>query len=202
MGNGRSLRPERWALLETAQDGRLTLRAPAVGLWRGAPLLGAVITGGTVVGQLEVLGVLHDLRVPEGARGQVVERFDDDRARIPVAHGDALLVLDPEAAGEVMVESAAVAAGEAGQGLFFRAPSSGRFYVRPSPDKPSFVTEGQEVEAGDVVCLLEVMKTFNRVGYAPDAATGLPERVRVLRVVPTDGADLDAGDPILELEPA
>jgi acetyl-CoA carboxylase biotin carboxyl carrier protein len=194
------VRGERVAAMERGADGRLTLRAPAVGLWRGAPATGAVITGGSVVGQLEVLGVLHDLRVPEGARGQVVARHGDDRARIPVSHGDVLFVLDPEAAGEVMVESSA-SVGASTDGLFFRASGSGRFYARPAPDKPAFVTEGQEVSTGDVVGLLEVMKTFNRLAYEAGGAAGLPERARVVRVVPEDGADLDAGDPILELEP-
>jgi acetyl-CoA carboxylase biotin carboxyl carrier protein len=49
------------------------------------------------------------------------------------------------------------------------------------------------------VALLEVMKTFNRVQYG---GSGLPERARVLRVVPSDGDDLAAGDAILELEDA
>ena len=43
------------------------------------------------------------------------------------------------------------------------------------------------------MCLLEVMKTFNRVTYS-----GTPARVRELLVA--EGADVNAGDPILGLE--
>jgi acetyl-CoA carboxylase carboxyltransferase component len=83
--------------------------------------------------------------------------------------------------------------------LAIRAPSSGRFWARPSPEKQSFVSVGDVVTAGQTVCLLEVMKTFHRVAYAGD---GLPERARVLAIRPADGDDLAAGDVLIELEPA
>jgi biotin carboxyl carrier protein len=44
------------------------------------------------------------------------------------------------------------------------------------------------------VCLLEVMKTFNRVTYSG-------ARVRVTELLVADGADVNAGDPLLALEP-
>lgn len=199
--DGRVFAPELAVRVERRADGRVALRSPAVGLWRGAPMAGAVVTEGTWVGELEVLGVLHALRVPAGARGQVVERPEDDRARIPVEHGQSLVVLDPEAAGEVMAAPGVAERASGSGGLVFRAPTSGRFYLRPAPDKPPFVEEGQEISAGDPVGLLEVMKTFNRIAYAASAADALPERARVKRVVPADGDDLSSGDPILELEP-
>lgn len=201
--DGRVFEPTLVVRVEERPDGRVALRAPAVGRWRGAPPQGAVVTGGTLLGELEVLGVLHALRVPAGARGQVVERPDDDRARIPVDFGTELVVLDPEAAGAEMARDAAGESGGEGKGgLAFPASSSGRFYLRPAPDKDPFVTEGQIIGAGDPICLLEVMKTFNRIVYDPSAVAGLPERAKVIRVVPADGDDLGAGDPILELEPA
>jgi acetyl-CoA carboxylase biotin carboxyl carrier protein len=44
-----------------------------------------------------------------------------------------------------------------------RAPMVGTFYLRPSPDQPPFVAVGAAVQAGDTVCLVEVMKMFNTV---------------------------------------
>jgi acetyl-CoA carboxylase biotin carboxyl carrier protein len=155
------------------------------------------------MGQLEVLGQLHRLEVPEGAHGMVVPYAPPlDRARLPVAFGQALLVLDPSAVGSAGADAAADAAGtaaDAGSDLVFRSPSSGRFYGRPGPDKPPFVSVGDVISTGQTVALLEVMKTFNRVQYG---GSGLPERARVVRIVPADDADLSAGDPILELEAA
>jgi acetyl-CoA carboxylase carboxyltransferase component len=84
-------------------------------------------------------------------------------------------------------------------GLVFRAPLAGRVYFRPAPGKPAFVAPGDTIARGTTVCLLEVMKSFNRIAYGGD---GLPERARVVRVLIEDGADVDPGTPILQLEPA
>jgi len=75
----------------------------------------------------------------------------------------------------------------------FRAPTSGRFYGRPGPGKPAFVTAGSELVPNATICLLEVMKTFHRVTYSGD-------RARVREVLVEDGADVNAGDPLLALE--
>jgi acetyl-CoA carboxylase biotin carboxyl carrier protein len=76
---------------------------------------------------------------------------------------------------------------------------SGRFYLRPAPDKPAFAEVGATLTRGQTVCLLEVMKTFNRLALSGD---DLPERVKVVAVVPADGEDISRGDVLLRLEPA
>jgi hypothetical protein len=43
------------------------------------------------------------------------------------------------------------------------------------------------------------MKSFNRIAYGGE---GLPERARIVRLLIEDGSDVDAGTPILQLEPA
>lgn len=83
------------------------------------------------------------------------------------------------------------------QGLIFRAPLAGRVYFRPSPDKPPFVDVGGVISRGTTVCMLEVMKSFNRIGYDGDS---LPERARVGGFLIADGADVELGTPILQLE--
>ncbi|WP_066321669.1 acetyl-CoA carboxylase [Bacillus sp. FJAT-29814] len=40
------------------------------------------------------------------------------------------------------------------------APLPGVFYRRPSPDQPEYVQEGDQVNPGDIVGLIEIMKTF------------------------------------------
>ena len=57
-----------------------------------------------------------------------------------------------------------------------RAPMVGTFYLRPSPDQPAFVTVGGAVQAGDTVCLVEVMKMFNSVKAG---VAGTVERILV-----------------------
>jgi acetyl-CoA carboxylase biotin carboxyl carrier protein len=195
MTDGRSHRPELVALLG---DG-LTVLAPAVGLWRGGPQPGTLARPGDEIGELEILGVLHRLVAPAQAVGAVVDDGRPRRAPIAVDYRANLFTIDPAAiAGTVAAaEQADLAA--AGGTLQFRAPLSGRFYARPSPDKPPFVQPGDEIAEGQTIGLLEVMKTFNRLTYGGES---LPKRARVRAVLPDNEADLDQGDPILEIEPA
>jgi len=44
-----------------------------------------------------------------------------------------------------------------------KCPLPGTFYRGPSPDAEPFLSEGGEVRAGDIVGLVEVMKTFQEV---------------------------------------
>jgi acetyl-CoA carboxylase biotin carboxyl carrier protein len=195
MTDGRSHRHELVALL--GDD--LTVRSPAVGLWRGGPSPGRVVRPGDEIGELEILGVLHRLVAPAHAVGAVVDDGRPRRAPIAVDHGAVLFRVDPAAvAGTLAAAETAQDAATTGA-LLFRAPLSGRFYARPGPDQPPFVHAGDEIAEGQTVGLLEVMKTFNRLTYGGE---GLPVRARVKAVLPDNEADLDQGDAILELEPA
>jgi biotin carboxyl carrier protein len=44
-----------------------------------------------------------------------------------------------------------------------QSPLPGTFYRRPAPDADPFVSEGEEIGAGDTIGLIEVMKTFYEV---------------------------------------
>jgi acetyl-CoA carboxylase biotin carboxyl carrier protein len=184
------------------------LFVPRPGVVRHLPAPGTTLAAGAIVGELEVLGVLHALVVPRGASGAITFIAGlsgpgagpgaSKRAKVTVEAGQKLLVLDPSALSASALSGPISAAASDAMGLVFRAPLGGRYYARPSPAEPTFVSEGTEIGAGQTVALLEVMKTFNRVRYA--ALDGLPERARVLRVIPKDGDDVMGGDPLLELE--
>lgn len=53
------------------------------------------------------------------------------------------------------------------------SPLPGIFYRRPAPDKPLYAEEGDTVEAGQVIGLVEIMKQFTEV--RSDAAGVLKE---------------------------
>jgi biotin carboxyl carrier protein len=72
------------------------------------------------------------------------------------------------------------------------APIPGTFYRRPAPDQPRFKTEGETLAAGDVVGLIEVMKTFTPVV----AETG----GKLLRFLLEDEDAVMAGQPLYEIE--
>lgn len=170
------------------------LVAPTPARFRSRLQAGDLVQGGTLLGELEILGQLARVFAPEGAHGVVVASHD--LARRPVDHGGVLYALDPRIAADATTSSTTTAA-TTELGLVFRAPTSGRFYGRPSPDKPAFVSVGAELSPGTTICLLEVMKTFHRVTFG---GAGLPDRARVIQLLVADGADVNAGDALLALE--
>lgn len=71
------------------------------------------------------------------------------------------------------------------------SPLPGTFYRRPSPDQPTFKEEGDTVAVGDVIGLIEVMKSFNEV---------LADQAGVLTAfVAEDEEPVMAGQPLAEL---
>jgi len=49
------------------------------------------------------------------------------------------------------------------KGHSLKSPMVGTFYRSPSPTSKAFVEVGQEVKAGDVVCIVEAMKMMNQI---------------------------------------
>ncbi|MER3553583.1 MAG: acetyl-CoA carboxylase, biotin carboxyl carrier protein, partial [Meiothermus sp.] len=44
-----------------------------------------------------------------------------------------------------------------------KAPIVGTFYSAPSPDAPPYVKEGDRVQKGQVLCIIEAMKLMNEI---------------------------------------
>ncbi len=72
------------------------------------------------------------------------------------------------------------------------SPLPGTFYRKPAPDQPFFKSEGDDVAVGDVIGLIEVMKSFHEV--KADVAGKL-----VKFLVENEDAVM-AGRPLAELE--
>lgn len=48
-------------------------------------------------------------------------------------------------------------------GEVVKSPIVGTFYRAPSPDDPSFVNVGDQVEKGETLCIVEAMKIMNEI---------------------------------------
>ena len=48
-------------------------------------------------------------------------------------------------------------------GNVVKSPMVGTFYAKPSPDSEAFVTVGQKVKKGEVLCIIEAMKLMNEI---------------------------------------
>ena len=44
-----------------------------------------------------------------------------------------------------------------------KSPMVGTFYNAPAPDADPFIKLGDDIKAGDTVCIIEAMKMFNRI---------------------------------------
>ena len=72
------------------------------------------------------------------------------------------------------------------------SPLPGTFYRRPSPDKPAYKEAGDSISPGDVVGLVEVMKTFYEVKAE---AAG-----KIVRFLAENEDAIQAGQPIADIE--
>jgi acetyl-CoA carboxylase biotin carboxyl carrier protein len=72
------------------------------------------------------------------------------------------------------------------------APLPGVFYRKPAPDKPAYKSDGDMVAIGDVVGLIEVMKSFIEVQAEVSG--------KIVRFVVGDEEPIMAGQPLLEFE--
>lgn len=73
-----------------------------------------------------------------------------------------------------------------------KSPMIGTYYDAPSPDADTFVKEGQIVEIGDILCIVEAMKLMNEVKAE--------KRCRIVKLVLTDGAPVTKGADLFFVE--
>lgn len=74
-----------------------------------------------------------------------------------------------------------------------KAPIVGAFYAAPSPEEPPFVEIGEEVEAEQVLCLVEAMKMMNELKS--------PIHGIIRRIHGKDGELLEYDQVVFEVEP-
>lgn len=183
-------------MIAETKDGKIRLLSPSVGLFTDALTKNRVLTPGAPAGSLETLGKTAELITPAGVMGRVVNNRPE-RVYEPVGHGTVLYELAPVEGGDAEFASETAAAAT-GDGLSFPAPYSGRFWHRPSPNDPPFITEGDEITDGQTIGLIEVMKTFTHLHYT--SADGLPARGKIAKILIGDGGEVNAGEAILVLE--
>jgi acetyl-CoA carboxylase biotin carboxyl carrier protein len=105
---------------------------------------------------------INELEINEGdesvriSRGGTAVTYAAAPAPTPVAAAPAP-VAAPAAA------EAAAPATEEPEGHAVKSPMVGTFYASPAPGSPAFVSVGQTVAAGDVICIIEAMKMMNQI---------------------------------------
>lgn len=72
------------------------------------------------------------------------------------------------------------------------SPLPGTFYRKPAPDKPPYKEEGDAVVVGDVIGLVEVMKSFHEV--KADASG------KIAKFVVDNEEAVMAGQPLVDID--
>ncbi|MGC8876231.1 acetyl-CoA carboxylase biotin carboxyl carrier protein [Thermus sp.] len=74
-----------------------------------------------------------------------------------------------------------------------RAPIVGTFYRAPAPDAPPYVKEGDRVEKGQVLCIIEAMKLMNEI---ESEVSGIVKKILV-----QNGEPVEYGQPLFLIQP-
>ena len=73
-----------------------------------------------------------------------------------------------------------------------KSPITGVFYRSPSPTSPMFVKEGDVVDAGKTLCIIEAMKVMNEI-----KAT---ERAKIVKVLVENGQPINSQQDLFVIE--
>lgn len=74
-----------------------------------------------------------------------------------------------------------------------KAPIVGTFYRAPAPDAPPYVKEGDRVEKGQVLCIIEAMKLMNEI---ESEVSGIVKKILV-----QNGEPVEYGQPLFLIQP-
>lgn len=75
-----------------------------------------------------------------------------------------------------------------------KSPMIGTFYRSAGPDKPSFVSVGDEIKPGKVICIVEAMKLFNEIEAE---TTG-----KIIKVLVDDASPVEYDQPLFLVDPS
>ncbi|MFT4650656.1 MAG: acetyl-CoA carboxylase biotin carboxyl carrier protein [Polaribacter sp.] len=102
---------------------------------------------------------IAELEIKEGEESVRISRYS---AAAPVMQMAAPAMAAPVAAVAAPASVAAPAAVDM-SGQQIKSPMVGTFYSSASPTSGPFVSEGQKVNVGDTLCIIEAMKMMNQI---------------------------------------
>jgi acetyl-CoA carboxylase biotin carboxyl carrier protein len=140
------------------------------------------------VRELVELAAQHDLAELEVAQGETRIRIVREHAAPAVATR-----VETSPAAAIQPERAAEPAETDAHLISLDAPMVGTFYRAPSAEATPFVSEGDKVKPGQVVCIVEAMKLMNEI----EAKVG----GRISKILVENAQPVEYGQPLLLIDP-
>lgn len=78
--------------------------------------------------------------------------------------------------------------------ITIKSPMIGTFYRQSGPGKPIFINVGDEVEPGQVVCIIEAMKLFNEIESEIKG--------KIVKVLVEDASPVEYDQPLFLVDPS
>ena len=105
--------------------------------------------------------------------------------------GTAITHIQPTANTTLEADIKPVTAAVVSSGRYIKAPFTGVFYTKPSPDSEPFVSIGKTVKKGDTICILEAMKLMNELKAEEDSV--------ITEICAENGGIVEYGQPLFKL---
>jgi acetyl-CoA carboxylase biotin carboxyl carrier protein len=115
------------------------------------------------------------------------------RIRVVRERAVAAAMMPTTAPAQAASERPLVAEEVAGSFVTVEAPMVGTFYRAPAPDAAPFVTEGDAIKEGQILCIIEAMKLMNEIEAK---AAG-----RVTKILVENGQPVEYGQALFLVEP-
>jgi len=99
-----------------------------------------------------------DIQVKNNSHNQIAEEVNTRQTQEHTTQNDEIIKPQPI---EKVVEHESVLSTE--DKITIKAPLVGTFYKSSKPDMPPFISEGDDIEVGQIICVIEAMKIFNEI---------------------------------------
>lgn len=78
--------------------------------------------------------------------------------------------------------------------VIVKSPMIGTFYRSPSPDKDPFLSVGDDIKPGKVICIIEAMKLFNEIEAEMSG--------KIIKVLAEDASPVEYDQPLFLVDPS
>lgn len=133
---------------------------------------------------------IAEIEIHEGEDSVRISRYPSTTVTMPTAPPPHFMV--PSAHATPSSSPPAAEVDTKPKGHLIRSPMVGTFYRAPSPTAKPFVEEGQKVNEGDTLCVIEAMKILNQI-TSDKAGT-------VTKILAENGAPVEYEQPLFVIE--